>query len=167
MWWAIALTLVVVGLAWYPCCCTSTGGCSKCSGATPDGFNVAVTGVADDNCTGCAAAWNGTWLCDYVVGACLRSYTETGSISVPVWDGSTCTTDTVGQVQASLGVIGDDRYIANLTGSGLADWYDTLTTPIDCCSFSKVMTLQSFSPPVGFGACDFSSAAATMSNGTC
>jgi hypothetical protein len=68
----LAFTLLLAGLAWYPCCGGGGGGfihCDACAGAgdnSPEYITVYISGIANGTCDQCTP-YNGTYLVPSVV----------------------------------------------------------------------------------------------------
>lgn len=74
MWWLETLAVLVFAMGWWPCCCTEVI-CDECEGgAGPDEFQVILSVIVDDACTGAASVLNGTWILTHVEG-CVWLYT--------------------------------------------------------------------------------------------
>ena len=64
IWWIEAITVLVFAMGWWPCCCDAecTVACTNCTtGRAPCDWQVEISGVVNDFCTGCGDI-NGTYI---------------------------------------------------------------------------------------------------------
>jgi hypothetical protein len=122
----LAFTLLLAGLAWYPCGC-STFTCLECTGDVPAAISVVVAAPANTvNCSACAG-YAGTYVVPFT-SACL--YRTTFANTPGCMGGSTIS------VQVTIG----DSYNAvemdiNMTGYDLRIAYWVDSTGAGDCAF--------------------------------
>lgn len=170
----LAFTLLLAGLAWYPCCCggvVADGTCAYCAGAgTPSAcFAVYISGMADDSCSDCES-YDGTYITGKSqvtgLGYCLWSFLDE--------DVSTCSVDTIG-VDVQYGTASPNHIqviFTQIKGGFRNQYYWRKTSPgtLDCLAIAS-LDIPYYTRTVAIGdagvSCNASSATCEISAVSC
>lgn len=170
-WFAcyLAFTLLLAGLAWYPCCCPpgTAYPCANCVADVPDNVVLTITGTADNRCNTCDETINGSHiLSGYTPCVWLKNNTPMGCGSPSVISYYNMRAVVTQNSIALSGVTHWLLTIIAVTVEGTTRYQSTAyhywssggSSPIDCIADR---TLSRYSP-VGGTACDFSSQAVEL-----